>query len=298
LLSAILAALFLTCATAPVRAQVEYGAKGIYPVYEAAGQWEIFDKSPQPLKAGEASPLAPGGRFLVIGSRGAELFTVARVAAAYGGACVKSKPLKLRAALLKGPRAAVGTPIIGIKVAADFKLRGSRAKYLTLANEVDDAAYTRLGDPVKEAVVADVKSGAFRFSREDNPSPLLMQGRPTEKVQTKIDFGAKLKVQGLKDAFVFVEESLVSSSSRRCLRLADGPQLAGGCAEMPTALAAETGLLRFVAYDPSGQGNPFILGYTPTAPEWGDERWGFVIRSAGPKLFLSDATDPRCREGF
>ena len=37
-----------------VRAQEEYGAKGIYPVYEVSGQWAVFDKKPA-----KPSPLAP-----------------------------------------------------------------------------------------------------------------------------------------------------------------------------------------------------------------------------------------------
>jgi hypothetical protein len=292
-----LAALALVCA-APARAQEAYGAKGIYPVYETAGQWVIFDKDPQPLKAGEAPALGPGTRLLVIGSQGSELFTVARTSATYGGACRKNKPVRLRAALLKGPRGAVGSPIIGIKVKADFRLRGSRARFQTLSNEVDEGTYSRLGDAVKSAVVSDIKDGSFRFSLDETADPRLQQDPKAEQIQMKMDFGARLLVQGLADAFVFVEASQVSATFRRCLRLADGGKLVGTCAEMPDKLMAETALLRFVAYDPSGQGNPFLLAYTPSAPLWGDERWGFSLRGSGPKLFLFDAMDPRCREGF
>jgi hypothetical protein len=294
---ALLAALVLVCAM-PARAQEAYGAKGIYPVYETAGQWVIFDKDPKPLNSGEAPPLGPGTRFLVVGSQGSEIFTVARTSATYGGACRKNKALKLRAALLKGPRSAVGSPIIGIRVKADFRLRGSRAKYLTLPNEVNEETYTRLSDTIKSAVASDIKDGGFHFSPDDNMSPLLQQDPKPEQIQMKIDFGARLRVRDLADAFVFVEASQVSATVRRCLRLADGGKLVARCVEMPDKLMAETALLRFVAYDPSGQGNPLLLAYTPNPPLWGDERWGFSLRSSGPKLVLSDAMDPRCREGF
>jgi len=283
---------------APARAQEAYGAKGIYPVYKTAGQWVIFDKDPRPVKPGQAAPLAPGGRFLVVGSSGSELFTVARTSATYGGACRKNKPVKLRAALLKGPRSAVGSPIIGIKVREDFSLKGSQARYLALRNEVDEGAYSRLGDAVKAAVASDIKSGGFRFSLDDNPSPQLQQDPRPEQVQMKIDFGARLMVRGLADAFVFIEGSQVSATFRRCLRLAEGEKLTADCVEMPHALMAETALLRFVAYDPGGDGRPLLLAYTPEAPLWGDERWGFALRNSGPRLVLFDVMDPRCREGF
>ena len=61
---------------------------------------------------------------------------------------------------------------------------------------------------------------------------------------------------------------------------------------------AETAQLRFVSYDPSGKGGPLLLAYSKEAPLWGHERWGFALRAAGARLFLRDAMDPRCREGF
>ena len=292
-----LAVLALACAS-PGRAQEAYGSKGIYPVYETAGQWVIFDKAPRPLKAGQTPPPGPGDRVLVVGSQGSEIFTVARTSATYGGACRKNRPVKLRAALLRGPRSAVGSPIIGIKVKADFQLQGSQAEYRTLPNEVDEGTYSRLGGAVKSAVISEIKDGAFRFSLDDHPSPLLQEDPKPEHIQTKIDFGARLLVRGLADAFVFVEASQVSATVRRCLRLADGERLVAKGVEMPDKLMAETALLRFVAYDPSGQGKPLLLAYTPGPTLWGDERWGFSLRSSGPKLFLFDAMDPRCREGF
>ena len=294
---ALLAALVLACA-APGRGQEVYGAKGIYPVYETAGQWVVFDKDPRPSKRGEEPALGPGSRFLVVGSAGSELFTVARTSATYGGACRRNNPIKLRAALLKGPRGAVGTPVIGIKVKEGFSLRGSQARFTALRDEVDEGVYTRLGEALKASVVSDIKNAVFRFSLDDTPSPRLQQDPRPEDVQMKIDFGAKVQVQGLEGAFVFIEGSQVSATFRRCLRLAWGGKLAGECAEMPHKLMAETGLLRFVAYDPGGDGRPLLLAYTPETPMWGAERWAFALRAAGPKLVLSDAMDPRCREGF
>jgi hypothetical protein len=61
---------------------------------------------------------------------------------------------------------------------------------------------------------------------------------------------------------------------------------------------AETSLLEFVAYYPNAGAWPFVLAHTVSEPLWGHERWGFQITSQGPKLFLRDALDPRCREGF
>jgi hypothetical protein len=61
----------------------------------------------------------------------------------------------------------------------------------------------------------------------------------------------------------------------------------------------ETKLLKFVAYEPNGGGRPFILAFSEGQPPlWGHERWAFRLTSAGPQLFLQDALDPRCREGF
>ncbi len=82
------------------------------------------------------------------------------------------------------------------------------------------------------------------------------------------------------------------------LRLADDQKLVAECVEMPHALMAETALLKFVAYDPGGRGNPYLLAYTPPPPRWGDERGGFIIRDSGARLILFDAMAPRCREGF
>lgn len=267
-------------------AQTEYGAKGVYPVYETGGQWLIFDKAPS---RGKAKPLAVGGRLLVVGSSGSELFHVARASATYGGACRDKKPARLRAALLKGPRSKVGSPIIGIAVPPSFTLRGSRARFRKLANEVGEGVYQRLGEAIKAATLEDAGNGRFPFKEGDGPaSPLAM----------KIDFAAPLEVEGLARPLFLVEGTQLGGSFRRCLRLADGDKLIGGCVRMPHDLMAETALLQFVSYDPSGGGNPYVLAFTPEEPLWGHERWGFVVRASGARLFLADAMDRRCREGF
>jgi hypothetical protein len=279
----------------PARAQEQYGAKGIFPVYESAPQWVIFDKRPSKKTP---TPIGPGERFLVVGSRGAEVFEVKRDSGTYGGMCRGRRPLKLRAGLLVGPRGKVGRPIIGIHVPETFSLKGSHAVYKALKNEVSEDSYQKLEGPVKAAVLKDAADGSFRLKADDPAAEQFIKEPKAELVQTKIDFGAALPVSGLGEPFVFVEESQIGAASRRCLRLAVEDRLIGGCAEMPRALMAETELLQFVAYDPSGKGSPFLMAFTKTPPLWGDERWGFVVRSNGPRLFLVDAEDPRCRAGF
>jgi hypothetical protein len=234
-----LALLLLAC-TQPMRA-AEYGAKGIYPVYETGGQWVIFDKSVGKAKAGL---LAQGSRFLVVGSAGVQLFTVARNAESFGGACRNKKPVKLRTALLKGPRAAVGTPIVGIRVPANFSLKGSRARHVALGNEVNDDTYAKLGEVVRAAAVADMQSGTFKAMAPEEPGKLPHFPKP-EEVLVKIDFGARILVRGLADAFAFVDAAQAGTGFRRCLRLADDNKLISDCVEMPHALLAETALLRF-----------------------------------------------------
>lgn len=284
-----LALLLLLCPALSF-AQEEYGAKGIFPVYETAGQWVIFDKKPNKEKP---TPLGRGERFLVVGSAGAEVFEVKRASGTYGGMCRGRKPLKLRAGLLVGPRRVVGRPIIGIHVPKTFSLKGSRAVYKSLTSEVRDERYVELGEALKTSALKDIGEGKFKL-REGEAPP-----NPTaDAIQLKLDFGAAVTVDGVRDAFIFVEESALGASTRRCLRLASGKDLVGGCAEMPRALMAETPLLQFVSYDPSGRGNPFVLAFTKTTPLWGDERWAFAVRHTGPRLFLMDATDPRCRESF
>lgn len=292
---ALLLAAVLAAPAVPARAQESYGEKGIYPVYESGREWLIFEKLAPKKKPG---PLAPGQRLLVIGSAGSELFSIERGSATYGGACRGRKPLRLRAAILAGPRKAVGRPIIGIRVPPSFSLKGSRARYRALRNEVDDSAYERLEEPVKGATVRDAQAGEFRFRLDDEAAASFPADPRPEKIQMKIDFGSRVPLEGLADAFVLVEESQIGSSMRRCLRLANASTLLGDCVEMPRALMVETAGLSFVSYDPSGRGQPLLLAFTPSQPMWGDERWGFVLNASGPRLFLMDAMDVRCREGF
>ena len=294
---ALLAAmLVMTAASArPAAAQDEYGAKGLFPVYDVGGHWLIYDKT---TGAGGSQALKPGGRFLLIGSDGADLFSVAHASAAYGSACRKKKPARLRAAILKGPRAAIGDPILALGVPAQFSLKGSRAVYGALPNAVGEPVYQTLGAALNAATVEEAKSGAFRFKPDDAAASAFMTDPKPEKITLKIDFAAATKVAGLAAPMVLVTGAQISNSFRRCLRLADGDKLIGGCVEMPSDLMAETALLRFVTYDPSGKGAPLLLAYTKDAPLWGHERWIFALRSSGARVFLRDAMDPRCREGF
>jgi hypothetical protein len=279
----------------PSFAQDEYGSRGLFPVYESGGQWLIFDK---PRKSAGGADLMPGSKFLVVGSRGADLFAVGRTSATYGGACRNRKPLRLRAALLKGPRSSVGDPVIAIKVPDHFQLKGSRARYDALENKVDEPLYALLGSTLAAAALDEGKAGAYRFRADDDgASSFLADPRP-EKIALKIDFAAHPAVAGLAAPTALITDAQISSSHRRCLRLADGDRVIGGCVEMPHELMSETAQLRFVAYDPGGKGSPFLLAYTSGEPLWGHERWGFVLRSGGARLFLRDAMDPRCRDGF
>lgn len=286
-------AFFLLAALCAPALGAEYGAKGLFPVYETGGQWLVFDKAP---KASGAA-LSIGSRFLVVGSLGSELFTVTRTSATYGGACKNRKPARLRAALLKGPRSAVGSPILAIAVKPSFSMAGSRAKFTALKNEVDEGTYQTLDAAIRAAAIGDVKAGRFPLQSEDDRVAALQEPAPRGMVG-KIDFGAKIDVAGLGSALFFVEDTQIGASRRRCARVAVGEKLIGDCVPMPHALMAETSLLQFVSYDPSGTGKPFVLAYTPSEPLWGHERWGFAVRGGGAQLFLADAMDKRCREGF
>lgn len=291
-----LLAFLLLWTVAPVHSQEEYGAKGLYPVYETGGHWLIFDKNPKKLK-GETSPLAPGKRFLVVGSQGADIFEVSRTSAAYGGACRDKKPARLRAALLHGPRRVVGIPIMGISVPPSFSLKGSRALYTALENSVGEQTYHALSQLIRESALSDAKGGDFPF-RVDEDTAAVVGTLSTDKMIVKIDFGAKLLIQGLSEPYFLIEGTQISGTYRRCLRLSDGARLMGDCVQMPHTLMAETTQLKFVSYDPSGQGQPYLLAYTAQAPLWGHERWGFIVRKGGPRLFLSDTMDVRCRASF
>jgi len=294
-LGVILFGLALLACPRNVRAQEEYGARGLYPVYDGGGTWIIYDKT---SKKGASQALVPGSRFMVIGSRGSELFSVSRSSATYGGACRGRKPLRLRASLLKGPRETAGDPILAVKVPASFSLEGSRALYEPLDNVVSEDVYKSLGAALSAATVEEAKAGLFRAKPDDEGLTAFLADPKPEKILLKIDYAGRPKVAGLSSPMVLVTGAQISNSFRRCLRLADGDKLLGPCVEMPSDLMAETALLRFVSYDPSGKGSPFLLAYTKDAPLWGHERWGFVLRESGAKIFLRDAMDPRCREGF
>mgnify|MGYP001563875093 CR=1 FL=1 len=289
-------ALLAVLALAPAcAAQVEYGVRGLFPVYTSGNQWVIFDK---PRKSGKASDLMPGSNFLIVGSIGADLFVVGRTSATYGGGCQNKKPLKLRAALLKGPRSAVGEPVMAIKVPDDFQMKGSRARYDALENKVDEPLYRLLGSTLTAAALQEGRSGAYRFRADDEDSAAFLADPKAEKIAMKIDFAAHPSVAGLKAPTALITDAQISSSHRRCLRLADGDRLIGRCAEMPHDLMSETAQLSFVAYDPGGNGSPFLLAYTRGDPLWGHERWGFILRANGARLFLRDAMDPNCRASF
>ncbi|MEK7388525.1 MAG: hypothetical protein AAB036_02380 [Elusimicrobiota bacterium] len=284
---------FFPCAA---RAQEAYGARGLFPVYQSGEQWLIFDK-PR-ASSDQSAPLLPGTRFLVVGSSGANLFVVARSSPTYGAVCRDKRSVRLRAALLKGSRSAVGDPVIAIKVSESFDLQGSKAKYKALDNVVDEALYRAIGSTLAAVAVEEVKSGAFRFRSDDEGADVFKADPQTDKVTMKIDFAANVRVSGLTAAKALVTGAQISASYRRCLRLLDGAKLVGSCVPMPHDLMAETSQLRFISYDPGGKGSPLLLAYSRGEPLWGHERWGFVLRPSGAQLFLRDALNPKCREGF
>jgi len=292
----LLLVLLAVVALAPrASAQDGYGARGLFPVYKSGNQWVIFDK---PRKGPGAKELLPGSKFLIVGSLGADLFVVGRTSATYGGLCRNKKPLKLRAALLKGPRATVGEPVMAIKVPDSFQLKGSNARYDALDNKVDEPLYALLGSTLTAAALEEGKAGAYRFREDDEGSAAFLADPKPEKIAMKIDFAAHPPVAGLASPTALITDAQISSSHRRCLRLADGDRLLGRCVEMPHDLMSETAQLRFIAYDPGGNGSPFLLAYTRGEPLWGHERWGFILRKSGARMFLRDAMDPRCRDGF
>lgn len=279
----------------PSSAQDEYGSRGLFPVYKAGNQWVIFNK---PRKSGKVKDLMPGSKFLIVGSIGADIFVVGRTSPTYGGVCRNKKPLKLRAALLKGPRSAVGDPVMAIKIPDNFQLKGSRARYDALENKVDEPLYRLLGSTLTAAALEEGKAGAYRFRADDEGAAAFLTNAKSDKIAMKIDFAAHPPVAGLKAPTALITDAQISSSHRRCLRLADGDRLIGRCVEMPHELMSETAQLRFVAYDPGGNGSPFLLAYTRGDPLWGHERWGFILRANGARLFLRDAMDPNCRASF
>lgn len=292
---AVLLAWAFFCAPPPAGAQTAYGAKGLYPVYPVDGSWLIYDK-PSPKRS--AKSFRPKARFLVVGSAGADVFSIDRSTRTLGGMCRERVPVPLRAAVLGGGDRAIGDPILAIRVPDSFSLRGSRAVFRPLANGVGESVYRSLSATLAAATFAEVKAGVFRFKPDDAGAAAFAADPALEKILLKIDFAAKVDVAGLKDPAVLVTGAMISNSFRRCLRLADGDKLIGDCVEMPSDLMGETSQLTFVSYDPGGKGSPLLMAYTKEAPLWGHERWGFALRASGARPVLRDAMDPRCREGF
>ena len=144
----------------------------------------------------------------------------------------------------------------------------------------------------------DIQGGVFRFKLADNPAPEFLDNPPADKIAVRIEFASGVNLRGPAAPLVLVERTQVLGTYRRCLRLADGGNLMGECVEMPHDLRVETALLSFVSYDPKGKGRPYLLGFTSQPPLWGHERWGFALQPAGPKPFLMEAMDVRCREAF
>ncbi|MBI4422103.1 MAG: hypothetical protein HY554_00155 [Elusimicrobia bacterium] len=278
-----------TTKRAPSKAKA---ASGVYPVYAHPEGFLLLDRD------GKAKSIAPGTAFVVVGSKAAGLFSVSKATMTWA-ACVKRSAARAPGYFLEGKaRDKVGTPIIAIRAPARRGLDTARAKFYRLANEVSDDTYGALGEPLKKAILADVDSGAFLFGVEDTLGAEFAKRPDPEKVHLRLDFGSKVRLAGTPEAFVLVESANISKTFRRCLRLLGAQEALGPCAEMPHSLMAETEQLDFVAYDPNGKGRPFVLAYTAREPLWGHERWGFMLTAAGPRRFLLDAIDHKCRENF
>jgi len=174
----------------------------------------------------------------------------------------------------------------------------SQALFTPLKNEVGESVYKKLDFAIRKTNVSDLKEGAFPILPDDQDGAALAREADPLRLQMKVDFASPVQVKGLKDPLVLIEGTQVSNSYRRCLRLFEDKEPLGGCVEMPHVLMTETRQLDFVAYDPSRAGSPFVFAYTTEAPLWGHERWGFQVNAQGAKLFLRDALDPKCREGF
>ncbi|MEE8425332.1 MAG: hypothetical protein V3S11_05865 [Elusimicrobiota bacterium] len=270
---------------------------GIYPVYESGGRWILVERP-----KGRRRTARKGTQVLVIGSRGTAPFTLSRSTRSYAIGCKARRPAPKLAYLLTAKSAKnfrkVGTPIIAIRLKKGSRYDASGGAFSTLKNAVSDETYKLLENKVRGAVMDDLRAGRFLIKLDDAPGHLLARNPNPNKLQLKFDFSSPIRYRGLKKASVLVEGVQVSRSFRRCLRLIAGSDPIGDCAEMPHELMVETRQLRFVAYDPSRRGRPFVLAYTQDPPLWGHERWGFRITDKGPKLFLRDALDPRCRASF
>ena len=287
-----------TAEVPPPKGLIGSRVPGIFPVYEADKRWMLVERVP----AGGKRIVKQDTQLVVIGSKGAAQFHAATSTQSYLPACRDAKPAKTLAFLLsaKSPKnfQQVGTPIIAIAMKPGASFDSSRAVFYALRNEVKEEVYQKLSGPIVDSVVEDLKSGTFQIKLGDSLGHAYAQSPDPKKIQMKIDFGSKLRLRGFEDAFVLIEGVQLSKSFRRCLRLFEAGRPVGSCVEMPHELMSETRSLQFVAYDPSGKGTPFILAYTQDPPLWGHERWGFQVTTKGPKLFLKDTLDPRCRESF
>jgi len=281
-----------------VKAMTGSKVPGIFPVYETSGRWMLVER----VRPGKSRMIEQGSSLIVIGSQGVEQFYAGRSTMTFLMGCEGFRPKREKAFFIRGRSARqfqkVGTPIIAILNRSKRKVDLSKAVFYPLRNEVKEAVYQRLGKPLGEAILTDLKSGAFIVPPDDPAGQAFLTKPDVSKILTKIDFGSKIRLRGVQDAFILVEDAEVSKARRRCMRLFDGAQAQGICAVMSHTLMTETRNLRFVAYEPSGRGSPFILAYTEKSPLWGHERWGFRLTRDGPSLFLRDALDPRCRESF
>ncbi|MFC1679985.1 hypothetical protein ACFL2T_07235 [Elusimicrobiota bacterium] len=271
---------------------------GIFPVFETGRRWMLLER----VEKGGTRMLRKGSRLVVIGSRGVEEFYAARSTMTYLAGCEGFHPKKSLAYYLRGRKAKhfkkVGTPVIAILLRGGKSFDSKRALFYPLRNEVKESVYQRFEAGIRNSVIEDIKSGAFAIAIEDEKGHAFAQKPDPQGFLVKIDFASKIRLRGFKKAFMLVEGAQVSKSYRRCMRLFEEDSPVGKCAEMPDQLMTETRNLNFVAYDPAGRGVPFVLAYTKKAPLWGHERWGFQLTDSGPKVFLQDALDPRCRESF
>jgi len=285
---------FLLLVPGTASAAGPYGDKGVFPVYRSGKRWVIFNRDPE----GSGKSLERGSRFLVIGSRGASVFEVSRASNTYGGACREGKSIAIPASLLRGSQRKVGDPVIAIKVPARFSLKGSKARFNPLSNQVSEQTYRTLDELLRNKTMEDLRSGRFPVRFEDREGVGKIEKPGPSEIQLKFDFGSEIGILGLKGAFALVEGTQILGSYRRCLRIVDGVTPVGDCVVMPHDLMTETSNLRFVSFDPSGRGKPYLLAYTKNEPLWGHERWAFMLREQGPRLLLSDTMDIRCRESF
>lgn len=279
----------------PTKALSGSRVPGIFAVYPAGGRWMLVERE------GSAKP-TQGARFVVIGSKGAGEFRAEKASKTWEAACDGGKRAARRAWLLTAADAAdfkrVGTPVIAILLKPGAAFQASKARFSALKNEASEPLYQRLEKTLRAAAAAELASGEFQMDIGDEEGHRTAANPDPEKIRLKLDFAARVKLAGREDALVVVDGAEYSRSYRRCLRVVDGAEAVGSCVEMPHELMAETAALDFVAYDPARSGKPFILAYTEKAPLWGHERWGVQNTAGGPKLFLRDALDPRCRDSF